>query len=149
MRARITEDVKTAMKTGQKERLATLRLVTSSIKNADIDAEMKGKPPLGDADIVAVLTKMIKQRRDSVEQFTAGNRKDLADKELAEISVIEAYLPTQMDEAAARAAIKAAVAEVGATSAKDMGKVMAILKERFAGQMDFGKASGLVKAALK
>lgn len=148
MRTRITEDVKIAMKSGQKERLGTLRLITSAIKSADIDAEMKGKPPLVDADILAVLTKMIKQRRDSVEQFTAGNRKDLADKELAEIMVIEAYMPKQMDAAAVQAAIKAAVAEVGASSAKDMGKVMAVLKDRFAGQMDFGKASGLVKAAL-
>ena len=148
MRERITNDVKTAMKAGEKAKLATLRLVTAAIKSADIEAEMSGKKALDDAGIIQVLTKMIKQRRDSIEQFKAGNRLDLADQEAAEISVIEAYLPKQMSEAEVQAAIAAVVKETGAAGPKDMGKVMGVLKERFAGQMDFGKASGAVKAAL-
>ncbi len=149
MRTRITEDVKTAMKAGDKQRLATLRLITAAIKSADIDAEMHGKAALSDADLVGVLAKMIKQRRDSIEQFTKGNRKDLADLEAAEIVVIEAYLPKQMGAADVEAAIKAAIAATGAAGPKDMGKVMAVLKEKHAGQMDFGKASGAVKALLQ
>lgn len=148
MRARITDDVKTAMKSGEKQKLATLRLVTAAIKSADIDAEMHGKPGLTDADLVGVLAKMIKQRRDSIEQFTKGGRQDLADLEAAEIAVIEAYLPKQMSPAEVEAAIKAAITATGATSQKDMGKVMAWLKDKHAGQMDFGRASGAVKAAL-
>lgn len=148
MRARITDDVKKAMKAGEKQKLATLRLITAAIKSADIDAEMNGKSALADGDLVNVLAKMIKQRRDSIEQFTKGGRKDLADQEAAEIVVIEAYLPKQMTAAEVEAAIKAAIAATGAASAKDMGKVMAWLKEKHAGQMDFGKASGAVKAAL-
>lgn len=149
MRERITNDVKTAMKAGEKARLATLRLVTAAIKSADIEAEMGGKKPLDDAGIVAVLTKMIKQRRDSIEQFTAGKREDLAAQEAAEIAVIEAYLPKQMSAAEVEAAIAGAIAETGAAGPKDMGKVMGLLKERYAGKMDFGKASGAVKAQLK
>lgn len=148
MRQRITNDVKTAMKAGEKQKLATLRLVTAAIKSADIDAEMHGKTALSDADLVTVLAKMIKQRRDSIEQFTKGGRKDLADLEAAEITVIEAYLPKQMSASEVEAAIKAAIAATGAAGAKDMGKVMAWLKDKHAGQMDFGKASGAVKAAL-
>lgn len=148
MRTRITEDVKKAMKAGEKQKLGTLRLVTAAIKSADIDAEMHGKPPLTEADLVGVLVKMVKQRRDSIEQFTKGNRKDLADIEAAEIEVIEGYLPKQMGAAEVEAAIKAAIASTGAAGPKDMGKVMAVLKEKHAGQMDFGRASGAVKAAL-
>lgn len=149
MRERITNDVKTAMKAGEKAKLATLRLVTAAIKSADIDAEMAGKKALDDAGIVAVLTRMIKQRRDSIEQFTAGKREDLAAQEAAEIAVIEAYLPKQMSEAEVSAAITAVIQETGAAGPKDMGKVMGVLKERFAGKMDFGKASGAVKSLLK
>lgn len=148
MRERITNDVKTAMKAGEKSRLATLRLVTAAIKSADIEAEMAGKKALDDAGIVQVLTKMIKQRRDSIEQFKAGKREDLAAQEAAEIAVIEGYLPQQMSEAEIAAAIEAAIRETGAAGAKDMGKVMGMLKERFAGKMDFGAASGTVKAML-
>lgn len=148
MRARINEDVKVAMKAGEKQKLATLRLINAAIKSADIDAEMHGKTALSDADLVGVLAKMIKQRRDSIEQYTKGGRKDLADQEAAEITVIEAYLPKQMSAGEIETAIKAAIAATGAQSPKDMGKVMAWLKEKHAGQMDFGKASGAVKAAL-
>lgn len=146
LRQRLTDDMKTALKAGQKEKLGTIRLMIAAMKTADMEPSSKGE--IDDAGIVAVLTKMVKQRRDSIEQYTNGGRPDLADKEKAEIAVIEAYLPRQMDEAAARAAIAAAIAETGAAAPKDMGKVMAVLKAKFAGQMDFGKASGLVKGAL-
>ena len=148
MRERINNDLKTAMKAGEKLRVGTLRLVNSAIKSADIDARPSGKDKISDADILSVLTKMIKQRRDSVEQYQAGGRQDLADQELAEIAIIEGYLPKQMSEAETKDAIAATIKEVGAASVKDMGKVMAALKERYAGQMDFGKASGAVKSLL-
>jgi len=149
MREKINDDLKTAMKAGEKDRVGTLRLVNAAIKSADIDARPSGKDKVDEAGVLAVLTKMIKQRRDSIEQFVAGGRQELADKEAAEIKVIEAYLPKQMGVAEAKAAIAAAIAEVGAASQKDMGKVMAALKARYAGQMDFGKASAAVKELLK
>ncbi len=147
LRQRLSDDMKTALKSGQKERLGTIRLMIAAMKAADIEPSSKGE--IDDAGIIAVLTKMVKQRRDSVEQYTKGNRPDLAAKETAEIAVIEGYLPKQMDEAAAKEAIAAAIKETGAAGPKDMGKVMGVLKARFAGQMDFGKASGLVKDLLK
>src|SRR4029079_16960605 len=128
MRERINNDLKTAMKAGEKLRVGTLRLVNSAIKSADIDARPSGKDKISDADILSVLTKMIKQRRDSVEQYQAGGRQDCADQELAEIAIIEGYLPKQMSEAETKAAIAATIKEVGAASVKDMGKVMAALK---------------------
>ena len=149
MREKINNDLKDAMKSGDKARVGTLRLVNAAIKSADIDARPSGKDKITDADILSVLAKMIKQRRDSIEQFTAGARQDLADKEAAEIAVIEIYLPKQMSEADAKTAIATAIKETGAASPKDMGKVMAALKERYAGQMDFGKASALTKELLK
>ena len=149
MREKINNDLKDAMKSGDKARVGTLRLMNAAIKSADIDARPSGKDKITDADILSVLAKMIKQRRDSIEQFTAGARQDLADKEAAEIAVIEIYLPKQMSEADAKTAIAAAIKETGAASPKDMGKVMAALKERYAGQMDFGKASALTKELLK
>lgn len=148
MRERINNDLKTAMKAGDKVRVGTIRLINSAIKSADIDARPSGKDKISDGDILSVLAKMIKQRRDSVEQYKAGNRQDLADQELAEIAIIEGYLPKQMSEAEVKDAIAATIKEVGAASVKDMGKVMTALKDRYAGQMDFGKASGAVKAAL-
>lgn len=144
MRAKISNDIKAAMKSGAKDKVATLRLINAAIQTAEIDA----KAPIDDAGIIQVMTKMVKQRRDSIDQFTRGGRADLAEKEQAEILVIEQYLPKQMDEAAVAAAIKAAIAETGAASAKDMGKVMGALKAKYAGQMDFQKASAAVKAAL-
>lgn len=149
MRDKINADLKEAMKAGNKDRVGTLRLINAAIKQADIEARPSGKDMITDADILSVLAKMIKQRRDSVEQFTNGGRQDLADKETAEIKVIEAYLPKQMSEAEARAAIAAVIKEVGAESPKDMGRVMGALKAKYAGSMDFGKASAQVKELLK
>lgn len=144
MRAQISNDLKAAMKAGDKAKVATLRLINAAIQSAEIDA----KATLDDAGITAVMTKMVKQRRDSIAQYTSGGRPDLAATEEAEIAIIEAYLPKQLDEAAITAAVADAVKETGAASAKDMGKVMAVLKAKYAGQMDFQKASALVKAAL-
>lgn len=144
MKARITSDIKEAMKAGDKAKVGTLRLVNAAIQTAEIDS----KGTLDDAAVIAVMTKMVKQRRDSIQQYTSGGRADLAAVEQAEIAIIEAYLPKQMDEAAVTAAIAEAVKESGAASPKDMGKVMAILKAKYAGQMDFQKASAAVKSAL-
>jgi uncharacterized protein YqeY len=144
MRKNISDDLKTAMKAGDKNRVATLRLINAGIQAAEIEA----KKTLDDAGIVQVMTKMVKQRRDSIAQYTSGGRPELAAAEQAEIDIIEAYLPKQMDEAAIGAAVTAAISEAGAASAKDMGKVMGVLKAKYAGQMDFQKASAAVKAAL-
>lgn len=144
MRAKIASDVKEAMKAGNKAKLGTLRLIQAEVQKT----ELAGTGQLDEAGIIQVMTKMVKQRRDSIDQYTKGGRPDLAAVEQAEIAIIEAYLPKQMDEAAVTAAIAAAITESGATSAKDMGKVMGVLKAKFAGQMDFQKASAAVKAAL-
>ena len=144
MKARIASDIKAAMKSGDKAKVGTLRLVNAAIQTAEIES----KGTLDDAAVIAVMTKMVKQRRDSIAQYTSGGRADLAAVEQAEIAIIEAYLPKQMDEAAVTAAIADAVKESGAASPKDMGKVMAILKAKYAGQMDFQKASAAVKVAL-
>ncbi|MFA5901385.1 MAG: GatB/YqeY domain-containing protein [Hyphomicrobium sp.] len=149
MREKINGDLKTAMKAGEKERVGTLRLINAAIKSADIEARPSGKDKISDTDILSVLAKMVKQRRDSIEQFNAGGRPELADKEQAEIAVIEAYLPQQMSEDEAKAAIVAIIKETGAAGPKEMGKVMAALKAKYAGQMDFGKASALTKDLLK
>lgn len=149
MREKINADLKAAMKAGEKDRVGTLRLINAAIKAADIEARPSGKDKITDADLLSVLAKMIKQRRDSIEQYQKGGRQDLVDKEAAEITVIEAYLPKQMDEAEVKAAIAAVIKETGAASPKDMGKVMGALKAKYAGSMDFGKASALVKDALK
>ena len=152
MRDRINEAVKTAMKSGDKVRLSTLRLMTAALKDRELgigQGAPAGGGVLGETEIVAVLQKMVKQRRESIEQYKAGGRPELADTEAAEIAVIEEYLPKMMDEAAARAAIAALIKETGAAGPKDMGKVMGALKQKFAGQIDFGKASGLVKDLLK
>jgi len=148
MRDKINADLKEAMKAGEKDRVGTLRLINAAIKSAEIDARPSGKE-ITSADLIGVLARMIKQRRDSIEQFVAGGRQELAEKEAAEIRVIEAYLPKQMDVAAAKAAIADVIKETGAAGSKDMGKVMAALKARYAGQMDFGKASAAVKDLLK
>ena len=144
MRAQINADLKTAMKAGDKQRVGTLRLINAAIQSAEIEA----KKDLDDAGVLSVMTKMVKQRRDSIAQFTSGGRPELAANEQAEIDIIEAYLPKQMDEAAVSAAIADAIKETGAASPKDMGKVMGVLKGKYAGQMDFQKASAAVKAAL-
>ncbi len=144
MRARISNDIKAAMKSGDKIKTGTLRLINAAIQTAEIEA----KTTIDEAAVIAVMTKMVKQRRDSIQQYTSGNRPDLAAVEQAEIAIIEAYLPSQMDDAAVSAAITAAIAETGAASPKDMGKVMGLLKTKYAGQMDFQKASAAVKAKL-
>ncbi len=147
LRKRLTDDMKTALKAGEKERLGVIRLMISAVKSADIEPGSKGE--IDDAGIMQVLTKMVKQRRDSIEQYTNGGRPELAAKEQVEIDTIESYLPQQMGEAEARAAIAAAVKETGAAGPKDMGKVMGVLKTKHAGQMDMSKASAWVKDALK
>ena len=146
LRQRFTDDMKAPMKAGQKERLAVVRLMIDAMKKADI--EPGAKAPIDDAGIIAVLQKMVKQRRDSIDQYTKGGRSELAAKEAAEIAIIETYLPKAMDAAEMDAAIAAAIKETGAAGPKDMGKVMGVLKAKFAGQMDFGKASATVKAKL-
>jgi uncharacterized protein len=145
MRERIKEDTKTAMKAGDKTRTGVLRLVSAAFQSAEIET----KGPLSAAAELAVMTKMVKQRRDSIAQFTSGGRPDLAAIEEAEITIIEAYLPKQMSEADAKTAIGAVMKELGAAGPKDMGKVMGALKERYAGQMDFGAASGWIKELLR
>src|SRR5215475_12248575 len=136
------------MKTGDKRRVSTLRLVNSSLKNADIEARGQGKPALSDDELLSLLQKMIKQRQESIDLYEKGGRAELAAQEREEIEIIAGYLPKQMSEAEAKAVIAGVVKDVGATSMKDMGKVMAALKERYAGKMDFGKASPIVKALL-
>jgi uncharacterized protein YqeY len=148
LRDDINAAVKEAMKAKEERKLSTLRMINSSIKNADIDARGQGKQPLSDDDILGLLQKMIKQRQESVEQYDKGGRAELAAQEREEIAVISAYLPKQMSEDEMKAAIAATISETGAAGMKDMGKVIGALKAKYAGQMDFGKASGLVKAAL-
>ena len=143
----INNALKEAMKAKAERAVSTLRMVNSTLKNADIEARTTGKP-LGDAEVLALLQKMIKQRQESVEMYKKGDRPDLVKQEEEEIAVIAAYLPKQMSEAEVMAAIDAAIAETGAAGMKDMGKVIALLRGKYAGQMDFGKASGLVKAKL-
>ena len=147
MRDTFTEDLKTAMKGGDKLKVATLRLVQSALKDKDIEARGLGKTVSPD-DVLALLQKMVKQRQESLAIFEKAGREDLAAQERGEIGIIVSYLPKQMSEADVSAAIKAAVAETGAASVKDMGKVIGVLKAKFSGQMDFAKASAMVKAAL-
>ena len=148
LRERLTAEMKEAMKAGDKAKLATVRMIQAALKDKDIEARGLGKEPASEEDIFALLQKMIKQRRESVTMYRQGNRPELADKEAAEITVIEGFLPQQMDEAAMRAAVAEAVTEAGASSVKDMGKVMAVLKAKHAASMDMAKAGPLVKAAL-
>jgi uncharacterized protein YqeY len=144
---KITDAMKQAMKSQDKLRLSTLRLALSAIKNAEIDART-AKGPLTDDDVLGLLQKMIKQRQESAELYEKGGRQELADKERGEIEIIKDFLPQQMSDAEAKAAIAEVIAETGAQGIKDMGKVMAALKLAYAGKMDFGKASGLVKGLL-
>ena len=146
LRDTINNALKEAMKAGEARRVSTLRLVNSALKNADIEARGAGKPQLTDAEVLPLLQKMIKQRQDSVEMYKQGNRADLVSQEQEEIAIISAYLPKQMSDAEMTAAIETAVAETGAASMKDMGKVIGLLRGKHAGQMDFAKASALVKA---
>jgi len=148
----IRDDIKaalvTAMKGGDKQGTAAIRLIQSSIKNRDIEARTGKSPDDDDTLVIEVLQKMVKQRRESIDMFVKGNRQELADAEAAEVAVIERFLPRQMDEAETRAAVEAIKAELGASGMKDMGRVMAELKARHAQTLDMSKASGAVKAAL-
>ena len=144
LKTQLTDDMKTAMKAGDKPRLGVIRLINAAIKQKEVDERIE----VDDAQVLAVLEKMVKQRRDSITQYDAANRQDLADIERAEMAVIETYLPAKLDEAAIRAAIDAAVAETGASGPADMGKLMAVLKPRLAGQADMGDVSKLVKQRL-
>ena len=148
----IRDDIKaatiTAMKGGDKETTATLRLVSAAIKNRDIEARTGGAPKDDDVLVTEVLQKMVKQRRESAEVYRNGGREDRAQAEEAEIAVIERFLPAQMSEAEADAAIRAIIAETGASSMKDMGRVMALVRERLGASIEPARASGVVKAAL-
>jgi len=148
LREAINTAVKEAMKAKNERTLSTLRMVNSTIKNADIEARGQGKPPLSDADLLGLLQKMIKQRQESVALYEKGGRAELAAQEREEIAVISAYLPKQMSDDEVKAAVAAAIAETQAAGIKDMGKVIGALKAKYSGQMDFAKASGVVKAAL-
>lgn len=144
MKQQLTEDMKAAMKSGQKDKLAVIRLINAAIKQKEVDERIE----LDDAAVIAVLDKMVKQRKDSITQFEAANRTDLADVEKAEMVIIQTYVPAKMDEAAIVAAIEAAKAQTGAAAPADMGKLMGVLKPMLAGQADMGLVSKLVKAAL-
>ena len=148
LREKITEATKVAMKSQEKIKLSTLRLMSAAITNADIEARTAGKKPLSDDELLGVFQKLIKQRQESIELYEKGRRAELAKQERDEIEVIKGFLPQQMSEAEVKAAIAEAIKATGAASVKDMGKVMAALKERHAGRMDFGKASGAVKGML-
>jgi uncharacterized protein len=144
----INNALKEAMKARDERRVSTLRLVNSTLKNADIEARGQGKEPLGDDGVPGVLQKMIKQRNESAELYDKGGRADLAQQEREEITIISAYLPKQMSEDEVKVAIAEEIKATGATGVKDMGKVIGALRGKYAGKMDFGKVSPLVKAAL-
>ena len=144
LNAKLVEDMKTAMKAGEKDRLGVIRLINAAIKQKEVDERVEMTDPL----VLAVLEKMVKQRKDSISQYEAANREDLAQVERYELGVIDAYLPAKMDEAAIVAAINAAKAETGAAGPADIGKLMAVLKPKLAGQADMGLVSQLVKKAL-
>jgi uncharacterized protein len=148
LRDDINKALTEAMKAKNERAVSTLRMVNSTLKNADIEARGSGKPPLGDAEVLPVLQKMIKQRQESVELYQKGNRADLVKQEQEEITIISGYLPKQMSEAEIATAIDGAIKETGAASIKDMGKVIGSLRSKYAGQMDMAKASALVKAKL-
>jgi uncharacterized protein YqeY len=144
LKEQITEDMKTAMRAKDSERLGTIRLLLAALKQKEVDERVE----LDDAMVVAIVDKMVKQRKDSIAAFTTGGRADLADKEAAEIKVLEVYLPQRMSADETAAAVKAIVAELGASGPGDMGKVMGVVKTRLAGKADMGQVSAAVKAAL-
>ena len=154
MRERISQAVKDAMKSGDRIRLSTLRLVQAAITDRDIAARVDaqgrttGRDRIDDAELLSLLQKMVKQRREAADMYSGADREELADKERTEIAIIEEFMPRQMTPAETEIAVSSVAEEIGATSLKDMGRVMAALKERYAGQMDFAKASALVKARL-
>lgn len=144
LKERITDDMKAAMRSGEKERLGVIRMITSAIKQREVDERIA----LDDAQVLSVLDKMIKQRKESLVQFQAGNRQDLVEKEAAEITLLQGYLPSQLSDTEIDALIKEAIAAIGAASIKDMGKVMAALRAKHAATLDMAKAGQMVKAKL-
>jgi uncharacterized protein YqeY len=144
LKAKLTEDMKIAMKSGEKDRLGVIRLINAGIKQKEVDERIEMTDPL----VLAVIEKMVKQRKDSISQYEAAAREDLASIERYELGVLETYLPAKLDEASVQAAIDAAKAETGAVGPADIGKLMAVLKPRLAGQADMGLVSQLVKKAL-
>jgi uncharacterized protein YqeY len=144
LKDRITEDMKAAMRAKDSERLSGIRMLLAAVKQREVDERIT----LADADVVAVIEKLIKQRRDSISQFQAANRHDLADKEQAELAIYQAYMPQALSDAEVEAAIDAAISSTGAAGMKDMGKVVAELRAKLAGRADMGKVSGLIKAKL-
>lgn len=149
MRDEITESLKTAIKAQDKRRMGTLRLISAAIKDRDIAARSSGKDPVSDIDILEIMTKMVKQRVESAQTYQDAGRAELAEQELEEIVIIKDFLPEQMEEEAVIAAVKEIVAELEASSLKDMGRTMGALKERYAGKMNFGKANKVVKELLQ
>ncbi len=147
MREQFTEMMKSAMKAGDKTRLSTVRMIMAALKDRDIEARTTGKP-LGNEEILALLQKLIKSRQESADIYAKAGRPELETQERAEIAIITEFLPKQMTDDEVKAAVSAAIAGTGASSMKDMGKVVASLRAKYAGQMDFGKASGVVKALL-
>ena len=148
MRDKINDDLKTAMKAGDKDRVGTLRLINSAIKSADIDARPSGKDKISDSDILSVLAKMVKQRQESLEIYEKAGRDELATQEREEIQIIQGYMPKQLSDEEVKSVIAAVIKDVGATSIKDMGKVMGALKAKYSGQMDFAKAGAVIKGLL-
>ena len=148
MRARLTDEMKTAMKSGDKARLSTIRLMLSAIKDLDIANRGLGKEAGGEAELLQLFAKMVKQREESAKIYIEGGRPELAAQEKSEIVIIQGFMPQQLSDEDAAKAIKEIIAATGASGIKDMGKVMAELRATFAGQMDFGKASGLIKSLL-
>jgi uncharacterized protein YqeY len=144
LKQQLTEDMKTAMRGGDKQRLGVIRLILAAVKQREVDERIE----LDDTQTIAVLEKMVKQRKDSVSQYAAAGREDLADVERAEMAVIEAYLPAKLSDAEIDALIDAAIAETGATSSRDMGKVVAAVKAKAAGRADMGQVSGRIKQRL-
>ncbi|MEO3385232.1 GatB/YqeY domain-containing protein [Mesorhizobium sp. CAU 1741] len=148
MRDQVSQALKDAQKSQDKQRVSTLRLINAAIQDRDIANRGSGKGQAGDDEILQILTKMVKQREESAKAFDDGGRPELAEKERSEIEIVREFLPSQMDEDETRAAIAQAVSESGAESVRDMGKVMAILKERHTGRIDFSRASGIIKEML-
>jgi uncharacterized protein YqeY len=144
LKQQLTEDMKTAMRGGDKDRLGVIRLILAAVKQREVDERIE----LDDVQTLAVLEKMVKQRKDSISQYEAANRQDLADVERAEMRVIEAYLPAKLGDEEIDALITAAIAETGASSPRDMGKVVAAVKDKAAGRADMGAVSGRIKARL-
>lgn len=148
LRDRFTESMKEAMKAKQQQRLTTVRMMMAKLKDLDIEARTTEKGKADESDILSMLSKMVKQRQDSITMYEQGGRQDLADNEKAEIAIIEEFLPQQLTTEQVNTAIQQAIAETGASSMKDMGKIMTYLKDRYTGQMDFAKANGQIKTAL-